>query len=338
MKKIKLGIMGFGEIGRNLYRLCQEDDHIEVVAISDIGRPEILHYLLLAHAKELSDVQLEGNYLVSPNGKARILPGIAPGAVPWDAFGVDVIVDATGKYRSKAEMEKHLESGAKRVILSFLPTDEIDRVVIMGVNESTIRRTDRLISPGSATTNAAAILLKILDQNFGVDYAYFTTIHEYTTDQPLRDTAGRDFRRSRSAAENIIPNSSPSVKWIQQILPDLKGKIEGAALNVPVSAGSLLDLNTFLLNPAVTIEEIHHAIAVSAAEMPNIVQLENDPIVSSDVIDNRHSLVYDKQATMKSSGRIIKSMSWYHSAASIPARIKELILSYAELDEKGGNK
>jgi glyceraldehyde 3-phosphate dehydrogenase len=336
MGKIKLGLMGFGEIGRNLYNYCLEDDRFEVVVISDIGRPEILHYLLVSHSKVKSEVRLEGNYLISNNGKSRMVHGIAPGHVPWDAFGVDFVVDATGKYQSKADMQAHLDAGAKRVILSFLPKDEIDNIVVVGVNDHTIKATDRMISPGSATTNASAILLKILDDAFGVDYATLTAIHEYTADQPLRDLAGKDFRRSRSAAQNIIPNSSPSTRWLPYILPGLVGRVEGTALNVPVPSGTLLDLNTFLRKPVAGLEEVHAAVSERAAAIPHVLKVENDPIVSSDVIGDSHSVIYDVKAAMKSSGKIVKTMSWFHSAASIPARIKELILAYNELDKKGG--
>ncbi|HRY33106.1 MAG TPA: glyceraldehyde 3-phosphate dehydrogenase NAD-binding domain-containing protein [Bacteroidales bacterium] len=336
MGKIKLGLMGFGEIGRNLYNYCLGDERFEVAVISDIGRPEILHYLLKAHARTATDVRLENNYLVSSTGKARIVHGIAPGHVPWDAFGVDVVIDATGKYLSRADMEAHLASGARRVFLSFLPSEEIDNLIVMGVNDKQMKASDRMISPGSATTNAVALLLKAFDDAFGVDYATWTAIHEYTADQPLRDVAGRDFRRSRSAAQNIIPNVSPSVKWIPYIIPGLRDRVEGTALNVPVPSGTLLDLNTFIRKDDVSLDDMHAALMAMAERIPHIVRIEHDPIVSSDVIGDQHSVVYDIQAAMKSSGKIFKTMSWFHSAASIPARIKELILAYEELDKKGG--
>lgn len=336
MGAIRLGIMGFGEIGRNLYNYCLEDDQIEVVLISDIGRPEILHYLLMAHAKASQEVKLEGNYLVSSNGKARMMHGIAPGNVPWDTFGVDVVVDATGKYQAKSDMEAHLAAGAPRVFLSFLPEEEIDNIIVSGVNDSSMRATDRMISPGSATTIASALLLQILHENFGVEAATFTAIHEYTADQPLRDLAGKDFRRSRSAAQNIIPNISPSTRWLPYILKGFDAIVEGTALNVPVPSGTLLDLNAFLKRSDIRLEEIHAAVAKKAAEIPHIINVVDDPIVSSDVIGMRQSLVFDTQAAMKSPGKIYKTMSWYHSAASVPARIKELIIAYHKLDKIGG--
>lgn len=338
MGKIRLGLMGFGEIGRNLFKLCLQDDQIEIVAISDIGRPEILHYLLTTLTLKNESVKLENNYFISSNGRARIMEGSSPAQVPWDAYGVDFVVDNTGKYRSCKEMEQHLKSGARRTILGFLPDDMIDRIIVMGVNDHTININDRLISPGSSTTNAAAIMLNILNKKFDIDAATLTAIHEYTADQPLRDTVGKDYRRSRSAAENIIPNFSPSVHWLPYIMPELKGKIEGFAINVPVSAGTLLDINTFLNKKEFTIEEVHAAVEEAAAKHPDIIEVVEDPIVSSDVINNSHSVVYDKQATMKSSGRILKTMLWYHSAVSLSARIKEIILAYDQLDRKGGVK
>ncbi len=341
MKKIRLGLMGFGEINRHLYRLCLEDNKIEVAVISDIGRPEILVYLLEAESKRNKgeiDVKLDGNYLVSENGRARFVKGKGPTDVAWDAFDVDVVVDSTGKYRSKEEMNGHLLSGAKQVILSSLPTNEIDRIVIKGVNEHTMKKSDKLISAGSSTTNATAIMLKVLDEAFGVDYSMLTTVHSYTADQPLRDTAGTDFRRSRSAAENIIPNDTPTPRWLPVIMPEFKGRIEGTALNVPIPAGSLLDLTVVLKDETVTVEQVNKAIEKAAKKLPGTLEVCEDPIVSMDVVWNRHSVIYDKQATMRSKGKMLKVLIWYHSTLAIGSRIKDLILAYQEINEEGGAK
>ncbi len=341
MKKVRLGLMGFGEINRHLYRLCLEDNKIEVAVISDIGRPEILVYLLEAESKRNKgkiDVKLEGNYLVSKNGRARFVRGKGPADVAWDAFDVDVVVDSTGKYRSREEMNGHLLSGAKRVILSSLPSDEIDRIVIKGVNEHTMKKSDKLVSAGSSTTNATAIALKILDEAFGVNYSMLTTVHSYTADQPLRDTAGTDFRRSRSAAENIIPNDTPTPRWLPVIMPEFKGRIEGTALNVPIPAGSLLDLTVVLKDETVTIEQVNKAIEKAAKNLSGTLEVCEDPIVSMDVVGNRHSVIYDKQATMRSRGKMLKVLIWYHSTLAIGSRIKDLILAYQIINEDGGVK
>jgi glyceraldehyde 3-phosphate dehydrogenase len=328
--------MGFGEAGRHLYEACMQDDRVEVVAISDIGKPEILHYLLMSHSPKHLDVRLEGHHLVSENGRARMVHGVGPRDVPWDAFDIDFVVDATGKYRKREYLEQHLESGAKRVILCTLPLDSVDRIAIMGVNESSIQASDRLISPGSSTTNATAIMLKILNESVGVDYAMLTTIHSYTADQPLRDTAGSDFRRSRSAAENIIPNTTPTPYWIGRIMPEFEGKIEGTALNVPVPSGSLLDLTTVMKRTDYTIDDVTNAVTEAAGRIPHIIEVMHDPIVSSDVAGNIHSVVYDVTAAMKTTGRMLKTLSWYHGNLSLATRIKELMIAYDNLDKKGG--
>ncbi|MBU2650250.1 MAG: glyceraldehyde-3-phosphate dehydrogenase [Bacteroidetes bacterium] len=338
MSKVRVGLMGFGEVSRHIYRLCLEDDQIEIVAIAEIGTPDILHYLLVAETKGGIKVDLDGHFLVSKNGRARMIHGksLEPGEVPWDMFDVDVVVDGTGKYKSRHDMEKHLKAGAGHVVLSTLPTDPIDRIVVMGVNDQTINISDKLVSAGSATTNAAAIMLKIINETFGVDYAMLTTVHSYTSDQPLRDKASTDYRRSRSAAENIIPNETPSPAWIQEIMPEFRGRIEGTALNVPVPNGSLLDLTTVLKTGDIDIDKLNKAVEEAAKKYPSIIQVVEDPIVSTDVIGNRHSVVFDKIATMKTKGRMLKTLVWYHTALAQASRIKDVILAYHKLQEKGG--
>jgi len=340
MDKIRVGIMGFGEVGRHIYRLCLEDTRIEIVAIADLGRPEILEYLLKVETKGEIDVKLEGNFLVSSNGKARMIQGksLIPGDVLWDSLDVDVAIDGTGIYKTKADMEQHLKAGAKRVVLTTLPTEEIDRIVVMGVNEHTMESSDKLISAGSATTNATALILKVLDETFGVDYAMLTTVHSYTSDQPLRDKASTDFRRSRSAAENIIPNETPSPRWIQHVMPEFKGRIEGSALNVPVPNGSLLDLTTVLKKGGTTKEEINEAVARWAEKNPKIGRVVLDPIVSTDVIGDQHSVNFDTQATMMSPGRMVKTLTWYHTALATASRVIDVIVAYDKLDKKGGSQ
>ena len=337
MSKIRIGLKGFGEIPRHIYRMSLEDDRIEVVAISDLGRPEILSYLVTAETKGKVTPKLEGNFLVSDGGKARFVGGGESGMVPWDIFDVDVVVEGTWTFRKKSDMEKHIEAGAKRVILTTVPTDIIDRVVIKGVNDHTIKASDKLVSAGSATTNAAALMLKILSENFGVDYAMLTTVHSYTSDQPLRDKAGRDFRRSRSAAENIIPVDTIAPKWIEYIMPEFKGKVAGMAMNVPVPNGSLLDMTT-VLKKGITIDAINKVMVKAAKELPDVIRVEDDPIVSTDVVDSIHSLIFDKRATMLSPRRMIKTLIWYHSAFAMAARIKDLIIAYDKADKKGGVK
>ncbi|MCH7496774.1 MAG: glyceraldehyde-3-phosphate dehydrogenase [Candidatus Marinimicrobia bacterium] len=337
---IRVGLMGFGRIGRNLYRLASETEDVDIVVISDVGRPEILHYLLqhdsihgtFTHAVRLHDDRLQ----LEDDRTTQMIMGVAPGDAPWLNYDVDLVVDATGKYPLRTHMEAHLKAGAKRVLLSTLPGDEIDRLVVMGLNEATISPEDRMISAGSSTTAPVALMLDILDQALGIDQALMTTVHAYTSDQPLADLAGKDFRRSRSAAENIIPNASPTPQWIGTILPRFKGKLAGIALNVPVPDGSCVDMTYRFKESGVTVEAVNEAMLSAEVAMPDIVEVTTDPIVSSDVIGNRHSLVFDTRATVKAADRLIKTLSWYDNGWGHAARLLELIQAYARLDREGG--
>ena len=336
MSKIRIGLMGFGEIGRDIYRLSLEQPELEVVAISDIGRVDILHYLMKTDGRNPVEAEMDGNFLVKDGQKARIIHGVEPKDVPWDAFDVDIVIDSTHKYRTRKAMQAHLDSGAKRVSLGSLPHDDIDRVVVMGVNDDTIEAGDRLVSAASATTNSLALMLDILDKAFGVESAMMTTIHAYTSDQPLRNTAAADFRRSRSAAENIIPNVNISPYWMEHILPRFKGKIEGSALNVPVPMGSLLDLTCVLTKGETTVEEVNDAMRKAAEKLSAYIEVTEDPIVSSDVIGNAHSLLFDTKGTMKASKRMVKTLSWYDNSLGQAGRLIDLALAYGKLGVKGG--
>ncbi len=333
-KRTKIGIMGFGRIGRDFYRLAMQNDEIEIVAISDIGRAEILHYLLMVEGTG-EPVKLDGNYLVSGKTKTRIVHGVKPGDVPWDMFEVDLVIDATHKYCSNSQMSGYLQAGAKRVIISALPRDIIDRVVVMGVNDGSMSSKDALVSAGSSTTNAIAMLLNVLGKKFPIQQVMYTTIHAYTSDQPLQDTVGKDFRRSRSAAENIIPNITPSAKWISEILPGFKGKIEGIALNVPVPRGSCLDMTLVMKDDSVSVEDINKTMWDASKKYVGLIETTADPIVSSDVIGNSHSLVFDTRATMKSNSRMIKILSWYDNGLGQANHILKIVEAYRKLDLEG---
>ena len=338
-RRIRVGLMGFGRIGRNLFRLASETSEVHIAVISDIGKPEILHYLLQQdsiHGPFRHTLRLEDNRLELGDGRqAEMVMGVAPGDVPWEFHDIDVVVDATGKYALRAHMEAHLRAGAGRVIISTLPEDGVDRLVIAGINEDSISSEDRMISAGSSTTNPVALTLDILDRAFGVDYALMTTVHAYTSDQPLADTPGEDFRRSRSAAENIIPNATPTPKWIGAILPRLQGRVAGIALNVPVSDGSCVDLTCRFGDPSVTVKAVNDALSAAADAKPEIIEATDDPIVSSDVIGNRHSLIFDRRATMKGAGRLFKTLSWYDNGWGHAARLLDLIQAYARFGENG---
>jgi glyceraldehyde 3-phosphate dehydrogenase len=334
--KIKVGIMGFGSIGRDFYRLSLSNSEVEVKVICDLGDKSILHYLIDNDDESEHQIQLEGNYLVSNGKKTRLIQAKRPSDVPWDVFGVDVVVDATHKYCSKDEMQEYIDAGAKRVVISALPRDEIDNIVIMGVNDDEMNTQDKLISAGSSTTNAFALMLNILDEAFGLEKSMMTTIHAYTSDQPLHDMIGKDFRRSRSAAENIIPNDTPAPKWIEKILPNMKGKIDGIALNVPVANGSLLDMTTEFKSSNISIDDVNEAVIKYSLKFPNIIETTPDPIVSSDVIGNSHSMLFDIKGTMKSKSTMVKTLCWYDNGFSQASRILDIILAYKKLDVEGG--
>tara|TARA_B100001029_G_scaffold136683_1_gene115661 strand:- start:472 stop:1467 length:996 start_codon:yes stop_codon:yes gene_type:complete len=328
---IKLGIMGFGNIGRKIYSEALDADGIEVSAICDIANPEILEYLLKAEFSNTDSINLDGNYLVSDKYSTRFLSAINPGDVAWDVFGVDMIVDATGKFKSLEDLRGHLKAGSKKVIISSLPSNEIDRIIVCGINEHLINRKDKIISAGSSTMNALALLINPLLE-FGIDSINMTTIHSYTSDQSLQDVAGMDFRRSRSASENIIPNSSDSEKWISKIFPSLSGKIICSALNVPVQKGSMIDLSISFDSDDVSIKKINDAIISASADNPDLIGYTNDPVVSSDIIGDPRSVVYDIMGTMKAGENLVKVIGWYDNGHCHANRILDIIKSYSKLE------
>jgi glyceraldehyde 3-phosphate dehydrogenase len=335
--KIRVGIMGLGQIGRHLYRLAMESDDLEIVAVADIAKAEILHYLFQSEHADGPRCELDGNYLINEKFRTRMLQIARPGEVPWDVLGVDCVIDATGRYRRREYLETHLRTGARRVFLASLPADAIDRVIIPGINEASAASRDTLVSAGSATTNALALVLHTLDQALGVDWASMTTVHAYSSDQSLQDYAHEDFRRSRSAAQNIIPNSNESARWVELLLPKFAGKLSGYALNVPVQRGSLLDLTCVMRDAATTVDQVNGAMRAAASEHPRLIAFTADPVVSSDVIGCRQSLLFDSQATLKAGKNIVKVLAWYESLGHA-CRVLDVVRLYGRLDSQGGAK
>ncbi len=325
---IRVGIMGFGQTGRQIYELASHSEDVEIVAIADIGKPEILHYLLCSEVGDPQRYRLEGNFLVGPNSRARLMPIDHPEEIPWDAFGVDIVIESTGKYRSGADMRAHLQNGAPRVLLRSLPVDEIDRIVIPGVNLQAATADDRMISAGSPTTSALCLLLHILGSEFSITCGNMTTVHAYTSDQALQDYAGSDFRRSRSAAENIIPNSHEAGLWLGHVLPQFDGKFLTSALNVPIHEGCLLDTTLVIGDAEVTAEAVNDAMRSRAGDFPGIVGVVEDPIVSSDVIGSSLSLLFDTKGTLKAGSNTIKTLAWYENLGHA-ARLLDVVRHYA---------
>jgi len=328
---VKLGLMGFGNIGRKIYNESLKNKNIDVAAICDIGDPKILTYLLKNEFDSLKDIKLDGNYLVSHSKKTRFLTAMNPGDVPWDLFGVDIVVDATGKFKSREKMKMHLDAGAKKVILSSLPEDKLDRVVICGVNEKEVSADDKTISAGSSTMNALALLLKPLVQ-LGITSVNMTTIHSYTSDQALQDVVGTDFRKSRSASENIIPNSSETQNWISDIFPSLEGKVICSALNVPVQKGSMIDLTLSFSDNEIDCEKINNIIIEASKKYPKIIGYTEDPVVSSDIIGDPRSVVLDTRGTLKAGSNFIKILGWYDNGHCHANRILDVAEIYSKLE------
>ena len=342
MSATRIGMTGFGQLGQQIYRLALGDPRFEVVAVSDFGSPDILRQLLVKALPGQCSVSLEGNYLVSrrPGAsggsclKTRVLPAGRPGQVPWwDVFGIDIVIDATGHSRSLRQLAPHLDNGARRVILCTLPSDDIDRVVLYGVNHGQVAASDRIVSAGSASTTATALALQVLLRAAPIKHATMTSVHAYTSDQILQDHAGPDYRRSRSGARNIIPNESPAPRWVQRVLPQLRGKVSGFALNVPVQTGSLLDLTVAFADAEIGAPFINNLFVAAAAAEPELIAATADPIVSSDVKGCSQSILVDLKATLKAGSGLIKLLAW-HESLGHARRILDLAAAYARLDAK----
>jgi glyceraldehyde 3-phosphate dehydrogenase len=334
---LRIGIMGFGRIGRNLFRQAHEREDIDIIAMSDLGSNESMAYLLeydTIYGRFPGEVSLEGKYLKAGRQRARLLKGVAPDDMPWDAYNVDVVVDSTGNYRSRRELQGHIDSGAKRVILTTPAIDSIDRTIIQGINDEQLHRDDRIISCASATTHAMGLVLKVLDESLGVSRAMMTTVHAYTSDQKLSDSVTPDLRRSRSAAENLIPNWTWSPDVLAELMPKFKGKLDGMAVNVPVANGSNVDLSAQLKTSA-TVAEVNAAVA-EAARGPLVEYLAyaTEPIVSSDVIGNAHSAVFDSLATLSLPGGLVKTVTWFDNGWGYAARIIDTITALGQFIEE----
>ena len=328
---IKIGLMGFGVIGRKLYSESLKGETFDIKAICDIGEPKILTHLCQKEFSNTKDLVFEDNYFSCSNNKARYFRANNPGDVAWDLFDIDFVVDCTRKFRLQKHINKHLQSGAKKVIISSLPKDEIDRLVVYGVNDDSINENDKSISAGSSTMNALSILLDSL-VHLGIESINMTTIHSYTSDQSLQDVAGTDFRCSRSASENIIPNNSEVEKWITDLFPDLTGKVNCNALNVPVQKGSMLDLSISFSKDDIEINDINDIIAEVSEKKSTIIGVTNDPIVSSDIIGDPRSIVFDASATMKAGKNLIKVLGWYDNGHCHAIRILDIIKKYNQLE------
>ena len=337
MAPLKVGLAGFGRIGRNLFRILYKSDDIEIAAISDIADHGALEYLIRFDTifgpfpEELSIK--EGNLYV----RGRQIPmysGKSPGDVPWGELGVDVVVEATGKNRTREELQGHLDAGAKWVIVCAPPKDPLDATVVIGVNDGQLRPQDRIVSNASCTAHCAAPIVKILHEAFGIERAFLSTVHAYTNQQRLADVPSKDPRRGRAAAENIIPQETNSAKMVMKLLPELAGRISGEAMNVPVPNGSCIDLVCWHQKP-VTVTAINEVVRTAvSANWQGIVHYEDDPIVSSDIIRSPYSGTFDSLATMVLGERVSKTIAWYDNGWGYAHRVVDLMRRFQALEEK----
>jgi glyceraldehyde 3-phosphate dehydrogenase len=285
------------------------------------------------HGAMDDNITLDGNFLKYNDHSVRLMAGGTPGTVPWDAYNVDAVIDSTGAFRHRDELQPHIDAGAHRVFVTKPPIDDVDRMVIKGLNDGDIRENDKIISTTSATTQVLALMLKVLDDAFGVKQAMMTTIHAYTSDQPLADAVRSDLRRSRSAVENIIPNETWAPNYVSQLMPKFKGKLDGMAMNVPVANGSCIDLTTEMVNMP-DIDSVNAAFkAASGNELKDIIGYTDDPIVSSDAIGSGDTMVFDAPATMIASNKLLKTIAWFDNGWGFASRILELADAYASLRE-----
>ncbi len=326
---MKIGINGFGRIGRSVFRILEERDDIEVVAINDLFDHDALRYLLnydTVMGPFGKSLALEDDEFVTPKGRVKLLSERNPGDLPWAEMGVDAVVEATGVFRQREQLEQHLDAGAGRVVLTVPAKDPVDYTVVLGVNDEGLSAEHRIISNASCTTNCLAPMASVLNREFGISEGVINTVHAYTNDQRLADVPHSDWRRSRAAAENIIPTSTGAAKAVGEVLPDLKGKLHGIAARVPVPDGSVVDLFV-KLGRDVTVEEVDAAVraASESEQLSGILQYSERPIVSSDIIGNSHSSIYDSGFTAVTGGRYLRVLNWYDNEWGYSCRVCDLL-------------
>jgi len=332
---VRVGINGFGRIGRLVFRvLAQRPEDFEVVAINDLADPKHLAVLLKydsVHKKFPGTVEAgEGSLIV--NGKTiPIVSERDPANLPWKKLGCQVALESTGFFTSREKLQKHIDAGAERVVLSAPAKDKLDGTFVMGVNDNLLNSSMRIVSNASCTTNCLAPMAKVLHETFGIEKGLMTTIHAYTNDQRVADQIHEDLYRARAAAVNVIPTKTGAAKAVGEVIPELNGKLTGFAVRVPVPDGSMTDL-TVVLKKSATKDEINGAIK-AAAEGPlkGIIEYNTDPIVSSDIIGNPHSCIFVPDQTLVIEGNLAKVIGWYDNEWGYSVRTAELIAKLGKL-------
>jgi len=326
---MRIAINGFGRIGRNVFRIIENTAGAEVVAINDLTDAATLAHLLQydsVHGRFDGKVKASKGAITVNGRKIAITAERDPANLAHAANKVDFVVEATGVFTTREACTKHLDAGAKKVLLTVPPKDEIDAMIVLGVNGETLKGDDRIISNASCTTNCLAPVAKVLDDAFGIDHGIMTTVHAYTNDQRILDLPHKDLRRARAAAMNIIPTSTGAARAVGKILPKLAGKLDGMAMRVPVPDGSVVDL-VARLKKKVTAEEVNAALSAAAKKGPlrGILEFSMLPLVSSDIIGNPHSSIVDGQSTMVMGGSTVKVVSWYDNEWGYSCRVVQLM-------------
>jgi len=324
---IKVGINGFGRIGRNVFRVIAEREGIDVVAINDLADARTLSMLLKydsVHGKFDGEIEVKKDAIVVKGNEVKLTKEKDPARLPWKELEVDIAIESTGIFTSKIDCAKHLDAGAKKVILSAPSKDQLDATIVMGINEKELRPEHKIVSNASCTTNCLAPLVKVINDNFQIEKGLITTIHAYTNDQNVADMMHKDLRRARAAAINIIPTTTGAAKAIGEVIPELKGKLDGMAMRVPVANGSVTDL-VAVVKKNVSIEEINSVLKAAADnELKGILEYCEDPIVSSDIIGNEHSCILDAISTCVIGGNLIKVIGWYDNEWGYSNRMVDL--------------
>jgi glyceraldehyde 3-phosphate dehydrogenase len=325
---IQVGINGFGRIGRSVFRIISDRDDIEVVAINDLFENEQLAYLLKYDTvmgifdKEVS---AEKDAMTVGSQRVAMTENRDPANIPWKDLGAQFVIESTGVFRHREPLEKHMAAGAEKVILTVPAKEEIDATIVIGVNDEELKPEHRIVSNASCTTNCLAPIAKILDDTFGIEEGFITTVHAYTNDQRLADVPHKDFRRSRAAGENIIPTTTGAAVAVGKVLPQMKGKLDGLAMRVPVPDGSIVDL-AFRLGKTASRDDINAAVREAAAgPMKKVVEYSEAPLVSSDIIGNTHSSIFDALSTNSQEDGYARIVSWYDNEWGYSNRVVDLI-------------
>ena len=324
---INVAINGFGRIGRRVFRLLLDNTNIKVVAINDLADSKTLSHLLKydsIHGVLPNNISFENDHIIIDDNKINLQNKEHPKLINWNPFNVDVVIEATGKFKSVNDLNHHINNGATKVILSVPPTNDSIKTVVLGVNENILSENDVIISNASCTTNNAAPMIDIINNLCGIKQAYITTIHSYTTDQSLHDQPHRDLRRARAAGQSIVPTTTGAAKALTKIFPELSEVIGGCGIRVPVANGSLTDI-TFNVKENVTVNEVNEAFEKAAkSRYKDILEYTQDPIVSIDIVGNTHSCIFDSLMTSVI-GNMVKIIGWYDNETGYSSRIIDLI-------------